>query len=211
MNTIKLGSRGEDVKFVQSRLHLIADGVFGPLTEEAVKAFQKEHGIPSDGIVGLSTYAHLVEEKPCQRTSIFTQYKKSSRSIDKLILHCTATEEGKSYDVATIRKWHKAKGWSDIGYHYVVYLDGSIHLGRDVDYVGAHVSGHNSHSIGIVYVGGISNGKSKDTRTTAQKTALVELLKKLRLLYPKASIHGHYEFANKDCPCFKPNQEYKNI
>jgi N-acetylmuramoyl-L-alanine amidase len=77
------------------------------------------------------------------------------RDLKRIILHCTATPEGKHFDVDTIRRWHvKDRGWKDIGYHYVIYLDGSVHEGRPVDQVGAHTSGHNKDSIGIVYVGG---------------------------------------------------------
>jgi N-acetylmuramoyl-L-alanine amidase len=99
---------------------------------------------------------------------------KQMRKINKIILHCTATPEGRHTTVEDIRRWHKAQGWSDIGYHYVVYLDGSVHEGRPVDIVGAHTKGHNTGSISVVYVGGIDkmNLKPKDTRTEEQKEAL---------------------------------------
>ena len=104
------------------------------------------------------------------------------------------------------------RGWSDIGYHYVVYLDGTIHEGRNVNISGAHCTGHNANSIGVVYVGGLdAKGNAKDTRTNAQKDGLLKLLKDLKKLYPKATIHGHREYAQKDCPCFDAKKEYSNI
>ena len=66
------------------------------------------------------------------------------RNIDRIVLHCSATPEGKDYSVETIRDWHvNGRGWSDIGYHYVIRLDGSVELGRPIDKIGAHVKGHN--------------------------------------------------------------------
>lgn len=135
------------------------------------------------------------------------------RIINKIIVHCTATPEGKNYTVDTIRKWHIAKGWSDIGYHYIIYLDGSVHKGRDEKIVGAHCLGQNANSIGVCYVGGVAtDGKTpKDTRTEAQKQSLIDLLKKLKAKYPKASIFGHRDFAAKACPSFDAKTEYKNL
>lgn len=128
-----------------------------------------------------------------------------ARLINKIILHCSATPEGKNFTVEDIDKWHKARGWQGIGYHYVVYRDGSIHVGRSEDKVGAHTSGHNANSIGVCYIGGVaSDGKTpKDTRTDLQKAALSGLIAGLKRKYPNAMIHGHYEFAAKACPSFK--------
>ena len=139
--------------------------------------------------------------------------KKSRRRINEIIVHCTATPEGRDYTVADIRQMHKAQGWVDIGYHYLVYRDGSIHEGRNVDLVGAHCQGHNAQSIGVCYVGGVArDGKTpKDTRTQAQKDALVHLLMQLVCLYPDATIRGHRDFAAKACPSFDATKEYKNL
>jgi N-acetylmuramoyl-L-alanine amidase len=128
-----------------------------------------------------------------------------ARLINKIILHCSATPEGKDFTIADIDKWHKARGWQGIGYHYVVYRDGSVHVGRSEDKVGAHTSGHNANSIGVCYIGGVaSDGKTpKDTRTDLQKAALSGLIAGLKRKYPNATIHGHYEFAAKACPSFK--------
>ena len=195
--------KGYDVEVLQRALNLYPDGIFGKLTEEAVKDFQRSHGLEPDGVVGAKTWAALN----------IVGFKKSKRSINEIIVHCTASYEGQPLTVEAIRRMHiRERGWSDIGYHYVVYLDGTIHDGRDVNISGAHCTGHNTHSIGVVYVGGLlKNGKAADTRTPAQKDGLLRLLKELKRLYPKATIHGHREYANKACPCFDAKAEYKGI
>ena len=100
------------------------------------------------------------------------------REITEIIIHCSATVEGKHFTVEDIDRWHKARGWQGIGYHYVIYLDGSIHRGRDLNKIGAHCTGHNKNSIGICYIGGVDkNNKPKDTRTEAQKESLEQLIK----------------------------------
>lgn len=136
-----------------------------------------------------------------------------ARKINEIIVHCTATAEGKDFKVSDIDKWHRAKGWDGIGYHQVVYLDGSVHPGRPMDKVGAHCLGHNQNSIGVVYVGGVaSDGKTpKDTRTPEQKAALRKLLTDLKRKYPGAAIHGHRDFAAKACPSFDATTEYNDI
>lgn len=131
--------------------------------------------------------------------------KKSIRPINRIILHCSATEEGKHFTTEQIRQWHvKGNGWSDIGYHYIIELDGSIHEGRNVNVAGAHTSGYNAQSIGVCYVGGVDvAGRPKDTRTPAQRLALLELVDLLKRLYPNAEICCHNQFSNKACPSFK--------
>ena len=197
---LKLGSRGNEVKVLQEKLNLKADGIFGPLTEEAVKDFQRSNGLEVDGIVGANTLPKL-------------NLSVNKRTIKELIVHCSATPEGKDYSVDTIRQWHLQRGFSDIGYHYVIYRDGSIHIGRDESIIGAHCTGHNTNSIGVCYIGGCaSDGKTpKDTRTTEQKQSLVKLLKELKTKYPQASIHGHRDFSSKACPSFDATKEYSSI
>ena len=197
---LKLGSRGNEVKALQEKLNLKADGIFGPITEEAVKDFQRSNGLEVDGIVGANTLSKL-------------NLSVSKRNIRELIVHCSATPEGKDYSVDTIRQWHLQRGFSDIGYHYVIYRDGSIHIGRDESIIGAHCTGHNTNSIGICYIGGCaSDGKTpKDTRTEAQKNSLLKLLSELKKKYPKAVIHSHKDYANKACPSFDATKEYSSL
>ena len=134
------------------------------------------------------------------------------RNIDKIIVHCSATREGQHVTVQQIRQWHLQRNFVDIGYHYVVYLDGIVHKGRPLEKAGAHCKGYNTHSIGICYVGGLDRqGKPKDTRTAAQKAALLSLIRELRQRFPRATVHGHREFANKACPCFDAKKEYSQV
>ena len=139
------------------------------------------------------------------------------REIKKIIIHCSVTPEGKHFTVDDIRRWHTlpvakgGRGWSDIGYHYVIYLDGSVHTGRPVEKIGAHCKGQNAGSIGICYIGGLAAGSKipKDTRTAAQKSALRLLVDSLKGKYPGATVHGHNEFAAKACPCFNVKKEFQ--
>ena len=136
------------------------------------------------------------------------------RNITKIIIHCAATREGQNVKTSTIRKWHvEGNGWSDIGYHYVIELDGKVVEGRPLERRGAHTRGQNTCSIGICYIGGVeaekTNGKykAKDTRTPEQKEAMYELIAELQERFPKAKLHGHNEFANKACPSFDVQTE----
>lgn len=135
------------------------------------------------------------------------------RKINEVIIHCSATPEGKDFTVADIDKWHKARGFRKIGYHYVVYRDGSYHVGRNIEEIGAHCTGRNSNSIGICYIGGCAkDGKTaKDTRTEAQKKTLITLVRTMKAKYPGIAVHGHRDYANKACPSFDATAEYKNI
>ena len=200
------GSRGELVKRLQAALNLVQDGIFGAITEEAVKAFQKTHGLVPDGIVGEKTWAIIIPNE--------SSLQVSRRTINRIIVHCTATPEGRVETVESIRRMHKAKGWADIGYHYLIGLNGERWNGRNVNLVGAHCEGYNANSIGVCYVGGCDkNMKAKDTRTDKQKAALIALLKDLRKLYPKAKIVSHRDLDRKGkaCPSFDATNEYKNI
>lgn len=148
------------------------------------------------------------------------------RVINHIVVHATATKEHQEFDAKDIDRWHKERGWSGIGYHYVVKLDGTIEKGRPVAKIGAHVKGHNHDSIGVVYVGGLDAKLApKDTRTPAQKKALAALLCDLKKEHPKADISGHRDFSPdlnnngiiepfeflKACPCFDAKTEYNEI
>ncbi|MDU1892762.1 MAG: N-acetylmuramoyl-L-alanine amidase [Dysgonomonas sp.] len=133
------------------------------------------------------------------------------RQINKIILHCSATKEGQHFTADDIDKWHRARGFAKIGYHFVILLDGTVQIGRPLDEIGAHVQGFNKDSIGICTIGGLDiNNNPKDTRTPEQKIALKALVAGLSAAYPKATIHGHNEFANKACPSYDVQKEFNN-
>lgn len=214
MELYKKGSRGEIVKQIQKALagagyKVIADGIYGSITEEAVKVFQLKNGLKSDGIVGPATLAKLIPSR----------FRKSKRNITEIIVHCTATPEGKEFTVDDVRRWHTTpvskggRGWSDIAYNYLIGIHGEVWEGRNIDTVGAHTVGHNTQSIGVCYVGGMdkANKKPKDTRTLQQKASLLSLLIDLKKLYPQARIYGHRDFAAKECPSFDATKEYRQL
>ncbi len=132
------------------------------------------------------------------------------RKIEHIVIHCADTPKGVYFDIDDIRKWHvEERGWSDVGYHYVVLLDGTIEKGREDKRKGAHVSGYNSKSIGICYIGG---SKGEDTRTHEQKETLTHLTATLKRLYPGSIVLGHRDFegVTKQCPCFDAKTEYND-
>lgn len=148
----------------------------------------------------------------------------NSRPMHTIVIHCSATKEGVAYDREDIKKWHLARGFKDVGYHFVVKLDGTIELGRPLNQVGAHVSGGNTGTIGICYIGGLdANGKAKDTRTNAQKESLLKLITLLKENITIKAIKGHRDYSKdlngngiiekheyiKMCPCFEVKEEYK--
>lgn len=125
------------------------------------------------------------------------------RKIDLIVIHCSATTEKQDIGMAEIRKWHLARGWKDIGYHHVIRRNGVIEAGRPEEQVGAHVEGHNANSIGVCLIGGIDKtGKAVANFTPVQWATLTNLIRTLKSKYPNATIHGHREYANKDCPSF---------
>lgn len=187
MTTLRRGSRGAEVEQLQNKLNLAIDGIFGAITEEAVKEFQKTKGLSADGIVGEQTHAAL-------GASIV----ETKRRITDIIIHCAATPEGSAVKTATIKGWHVAgRKWKDIGYHYVIELDGSVHKGRAESVIGAHTTGHNAQSLGVCYVGGCAkDGKTpKDTRTAAQKAAMERLVRELLHKYHGARVRGHRDYS----------------
>ncbi len=127
------------------------------------------------------------------------------RSTNWLVVHCAATRPDQDIGRAEIDKWHKARGWSGIGYHYVIRRDGSVEVGRPVAEIGAHVEGHNSDSVGICLVGGLDrDGQPAPEYTAAQWSSLHGLLVGLHAHYPAAAIVGHRDFpgVTKACPSF---------
>lgn len=134
------------------------------------------------------------------------------RHINEIIVHCSATPAGRDVTTDEIRRWHLRRGFRDVGYHFVVRLDGTIEVGRPLSMAGAHCIGHNANSIGVCYVGGCDSKMTPaDTRTAPQREAMVVLLSFLRKLFPGAAIHSHRDFANKACPSFDATSEYSSL
>lgn len=128
------------------------------------------------------------------------------RTITLIILHCSATCEGQSFGFEDCRRDHiRHRGFRDIGYHYYITRDGTVHRGRPLEQVGAHCRNHNRHSIGICYEGGLDGeGRPADTRTPQQTEQLRALFGKLKRLFPQARICGHRDLPGalpKACPC----------
>jgi hypothetical protein len=132
-----------------------------------------------------------------------------TRTINKLIIHCSATPNGKHFDAENIDAWHWSRGFHrtreainrfnpempHIGYHHVILLDGVRQLGREEREVGAHAVGENLHSIGVCLIG-------TDKFTEAQWHTLRVVVKDFYHRWPEGTVHGHREFASKLCPGF---------
>lgn len=130
--------------------------------------------------------------------------------ILKIVIHCSATPNGKPFTAKDIDCWHKVRGFkrtpqairyfnSDlkhIGYHFVIGVDGFVETGRQVGEIGAHVKGHNRNSLGICLIGGVTeNGQNHAEFTEAQWDALHDLLVKLQSRFPNAKIYGHRDLS----------------
>lgn len=129
------------------------------------------------------------------------------REIKSIVVHCSATPKHMDIGVSEIREWHKKRGWSDIGYHYVIRRNGVVEDGRPVEQVGAHVKGHNKNSIGICLVGGIGENQKADANfTLEQYNALDLLVYDLMCRFGVLEVYGHRELnPHKECPCFDVN------
>lgn len=134
-------------------------------------------------------------------------------AVEFICIHYTATVVGgPPINMAIIDSWHRQRGYKEAGYHFLIRLDGSIEAGREIRpdgsfEQGAHSRGENAESIGVCYEGGLLPGdanKGVDTRTDAQKAAMVQLLTRLTKLYPKAKVEGHRDMpgAATQCPGF---------
>ena len=135
------------------------------------------------------------------------------RHIELIVVHCSATRCNQSYSVMQLIRDHVDR-FGYTGYHYYITRDGQTYQTRHAQLVGAHAVGHNSHSLGVCYEGGLDKeGHHADTRTTRQKRALLDLLKRLKREYPQAQILGHRDLPNvhKDCPCFDAKTEYSQL
>ena len=141
------------------------------------------------------------------------------RPVTKIIIHCSATNDTQDFSAADIRQWHLKRGWSDIGYHYVIRQNGEIEPGRDLDKdgdifeeVGAHVRGYNRDSIGICLVGGVDRNNDPVANFTPEQWMTLErAIRFFKAEFPKATVHGHNEFANKACPSFDVQTWLKSV
>lgn len=121
----------------------------------------------------------------------------ATRKIDLIVIHCTASPNGKPVSVETVTAWHKARGFQTIGYHYLVDVDGTVHFGRPEEVMGAHAKGFNAHSIGVCLVGGLGRADRQNPGcyTQAQWDALKLLLGDLWKRYPAAKVVGHRDLS----------------
>jgi N-acetylmuramoyl-L-alanine amidase len=146
---------------------------------------------------------------------------------DAIVIHCTATPFKVGHNRDTIDAMHKARGFSGIGYHYLIGLDGTLYEGRDIDDMGAHVKHFNDSTAAVAYVGGLGpDGSPMDTRNQHQNKTLINLLQTILLKrYPKAVITGHRDYSPdldkdgvvepheyiKQCPCFDAGPWAKSV
>ena len=137
---------------------------------------------------------------------------KTDRHIDLLVVHCTYTYKRMDIGAEEVTRWHKDRGWSGCGYHFIIRKNGTIEKGRDLDRIGAHARGYNVGSIGVCYVGGrTDDNKPVDDRTPEQKKTLAALIINLQTEYPDADIKGHNELSSKSCPNFSVKEFMSNI
>lgn len=142
-------------------------------------------------------------------------YKPLTR-VDFIAVHCSATPATSDIGAAEIRQWHRAKGWRDIGYHFVIRRDGTVETGRPVDQPGAHEPRINARSVAICLIGGSpkigspeqKKGLGENNFTAPQFNALVSKVRELKLIHPKAEVIGHRDVpgVRKACPSFDVRQ-----
>ena len=130
------------------------------------------------------------------------------KSTDYIVIHCAATKASMDIGLTEIRKWHvQDNGWRDVGYHYIIRRNGEVELGRSNRDTGAHAAGYNHKSISLCMVGGMAEDNSAENNFTAQQwTALLDLVKQIKVDYPEADVIGHNEISEKECPSFDVQQ-----
>lgn len=196
----------EGAKWVQWHLNyhgakLDIDGIIGGKTHAAIVAFQIDHGLLADGIVGNLTRSKMKTyyvEEPAPIRIIDPGYKWASTpskraSTSYIILHhagvTSATPE-------SIHNYHKSLGWCGIGYNYYIRKDGTIYNGRPIDCIGAHTVGYNNKSVGICFEGNFET----ETMSAAQKAAGKQLIKYVKSFYPNAVLKKHKDLDATACP-----------
>ena len=135
------------------------------------------------------------------------------RTINLIVVHCSATRCDRPFPVTALIRCH-ADRFGFTGYHYYITRNGRTYQTRHEQLIGAHAKGYNEHSLGVCYEGGLNKqGKPADTRTKAQKQALLKLLRRLKEEHPQAQILGHRDLPDvkKACPCFDAKSEYSQL
>ena len=129
-------------------------------------------------------------------------------STEYLVVHCSATKPSMDIGLREIKRWHvNDNGWRDVGYHYIIRRNGEVELGRSNRDTGAHAAGYNHKSISLCMVGGMAEDNSAENNFTAQQwTALLDLVKQIKVDYPEANVIGHNEISKKECPSFDVQQ-----
>ena len=129
-------------------------------------------------------------------------------STEYLVVHCSATKPSMDIGLREIKRWHvDDNGWRDVGYHYIIRRNGEVELGRSNRDTGAHAAGYNHKSISLCMVGGMAADNSAENNFTAQQwTALLDLVKQIKVDYPEANVIGHNEISDKECPSFDVQQ-----
>lgn len=132
------------------------------------------------------------------------------RTINLIVVHCSATRADRSLPPETLDRIHRNRGFRCTGYHYYIRRSGEVVGTRPVELPGAHARGYNARSIGICYEGGIDiRGQPADTRTPEQRESLHRLVSRLLAEHPGAEVCGHRDLpgVHKDCPCFDVRTE----
>ncbi|MBP1615132.1 MAG: N-acetylmuramoyl-L-alanine amidase [Bacteroidetes bacterium] len=144
------------------------------------------------------------------------------RTINCIVLHCSATREDRVLTPEMLEDIHRRRGFRGTGYHCYIRKDGTVVNTRPIELAGAHARGHNAHSIGICYEGGLdATGHPKDTRTLEQREALRLLVSQLLKRFRSSYVCGHRDLSPdlngdgvvepeewvKQCPCFDVKTE----
>ena len=147
--------------------------------------------------------------------------------LQRLVIHCTATKQGREVTSDEIRHWHTdpvskgGRGWSQVGYTDMIHLDGRVErlvknnedANVDAWEITNGAKDYNSTSRHIVYVGGVgADGKTPmDTRTVNQKATLRKYVEDFHRRFPGVQIVGHNQLAAKACPSFDVPKWLKEI
>lgn len=201
MRILRIGDFGEDVRRLQQKLKVDADGWFGSNTQKAVREFQASKSLAPDGVVGFNTYNAL-------GLSV-------TKAPEWLVWHCSATPEHiAGFNAMPIANYHiKTLGWGRPGYSRIIENDGKIVETWQVDttdgiqpFEMTYGTGNRTvdlQALNACYTGGLNKDfRATDTRTEAQRNSMELVTKQLVRLHPDIKVAGHNQFSNKGCPCF---------